>query len=180
MKSILIFLTILINFSLVAAESASEKGLRIVNEIKKHNDGFIGESSTMKLILINAFGDRVVREMKGKILEVEKDGDKSLIEFFNPKDVKGTKMLTWSHKDKDDDQWLYLPSVRRVKRISSRNKSSSFMGSEFSYEDLGSQEISKYTYEFLKDAKEAGKDVKCDIFSLVHYVKVARYQSSLA
>ncbi len=60
-------------------------------------------------------------------------------------------MLTWSHKVGSDDQWLYLPALKRVKRISSSSRTGSFMGSEFSYEDLGSDEIEKYTYKFLND-----------------------------
>jgi len=60
-------------------------------------------------------------------------------------------MLTHSHKVEDDDQWLFLPALKRVKRISSSNKAGSFMGSEFAYEDMTSQEIEKYTYRWLRD-----------------------------
>ena len=60
-------------------------------------------------------------------------------------------MLTHSHKVEDDDQWLYLPALKRVKRISSSNKAGSFMGSEFAYEDMTSQEIEKYSYRWLRD-----------------------------
>ena len=142
-----------------AKQTPEQKGLAIAKKIQAFNEGFVGEESDMQMILINAHGTKINRELKGKTMEVKGDGDKSLSIFLNPKDVKGTKMLTWSHKTKDDDQWLYLPSVRRVKRISSRNKSSSFMGSEFSYEDLGSQEIEKYQYKWLKDGKYKDKAV---------------------
>ncbi len=130
---------------------AESEGQKIAKKLKAANSGFIGESAEMQMILIDAHGSKITRLMKGKVKEVERDGDKAISIFLNPKDVKGTKMLTWSHRDKDDDQWLYLPTLRRVKRISSRNKSASFMGSEFSYEDLGSQEIEKYTYYLLKE-----------------------------
>jgi outer membrane lipoprotein-sorting protein len=60
-------------------------------------------------------------------------------------------MLTYSHGLDPDDQWLYLPALKRVKRISSRNKSGPFMGSTFAFEDLGSQEVEKYTYKYLRD-----------------------------
>ena len=69
------------------------------------------------------------------------------MEFVSPADVKGTKFLSYSHIKKDDDQWLYLPALKRVKRIASKNKSGSFMGSEFSYEDLSSFDADKYIYE---------------------------------
>ena len=90
------------------------------------------------------YADIILKEMK-------KDGDKGLMTFLWPADVKGTKMLTWAHKDQNDDQWIYLPALKRVKRITSSSKTGSFMGSEFSYEDLGSQEVEKYTYKLLKE-----------------------------
>ncbi|MBT4793093.1 MAG: outer membrane lipoprotein-sorting protein [Halobacteriovoraceae bacterium] len=139
-------------FSLVSySKNSQEKGLEIATKVQDANNQFLGEINTTKMILIDAYGAQTVRKMKGKILEVENDGDKSLSTFLEPLDVKGTKMLTWSHKQKNDDQWLYLPSLRRVKRISSSGQSSSFMGSEFSFEDLGSQEVEKFTYNYLKD-----------------------------
>ena len=113
------------------AQTVQEKGLKIVTENKAFNDGFGGESSEMTMVLINAHGDQTVRKMTSVSTEVKGDGDRSRIEFIQPADVKGTRMLTWSHGTKNDDQWLYLPSLKRVKRISSRSKSGSFMGSEF-------------------------------------------------
>jgi len=140
------------------AYSNQNKGLEVALKMDKSNTGFIGEMSKMTMTLINAHGDKTIRKMESKTLEVDGDGDKSLILFKWPTDVKGTKMLTWSHKNSDDDQWLYLPAMRRVKRISSRNKSGAFMGSEFSYEDLGSQEVEKFTYNYLKDEKIKSRD----------------------
>jgi outer membrane lipoprotein-sorting protein len=155
---LLILSFLFMGFSSLYAETPEEKGLRLAKEFEAANNGFIGESGKTELILIDAHGEKVVRIMKGKSKEVIGDGDKSISIFENPKDVKGTKMLTWSHKNKDDQQWLFLPSVRRVKKISSKNKSASFMGSEFSYEDLGSQEVEKYKFKWLKDTKFTGLD----------------------
>jgi hypothetical protein len=87
---------------------------------------------------------------------VENDGDKSLVVFDEPRDVKGTALLSFSHKVGDDDQWLYLPALKRVKRIASRNKSGPFMGSEFAYEDISSQEVEKYTYKFIEASMHEG------------------------
>lgn len=136
-----------------SAETPDQKGLRIAKLIETKNSGFMGEKSVMEMVLIDAHGTRVTRKLEGKVKEIKNDGDKSISIFLNPQDVKGTKMLTHSHKIGDDDQWLYLPSLKRVKRISSRGKSASFMGSEFSYEDLGSQETEKYDHNFVKDGK---------------------------
>lgn len=140
------------------AESPEARGLRIAVDAEKANDGFKSESSSMEMTLINAQGDKTVRKMQSTAMEKAGDGDRSIITFEWPADVKGTRMLTWSHKNKNDDQWLYLPSLNRVKRISSRNKSGSFMGSEFAYEDLGSQEVEKYKdYLYLGDDTFAGR-----------------------
>lgn len=108
--------------------------------------GFGDAVSEMKMTLINANGQTRERTMSMKVLEGDR-GDKSLMEFLTPADVKGTKFLNYEHLDRDDDQWLYLPALKRVKRIASKNKSGAFMGSEFSYEDLSAFNVEKYTYE---------------------------------
>ncbi len=120
-------------------------GYEIAKKADEVTSGFKSSKSVMQMVMINGAGQKTVRDMRGRTLEKE-GGDKSLMEFLSPADVKGTKLLTYQHVNKDDDQWLYLPALKRVKRISSRNKSGSFMGSEFSYEDISSQEVEKYTY----------------------------------
>jgi outer membrane lipoprotein-sorting protein len=119
--------------------------------------GYHDAKAEMVMTLINANGQERQRTMKSMVLE-KKGGDKSLMEFLTPADVKGTKFLSYEHADKDDDQWLYLPALKRVKRIASKNKSGSFMGSEFSYEDLTAFNIDKYSYS--GDAEEVTLDGK--------------------
>ncbi len=135
----------------LAEESAEEKGLRIAQEAEARDRGFGNYSADQTMILRSKRGQESERNLRISVLENEADGDKSLIVFNRPRDVKGTAMLTHSHKVEDDDQWLYLPALKRVKRISSSNKAGSFMGSEFAYEDMTSQEIEKYTYRWLRD-----------------------------
>lgn len=142
-----------------AAETPEEKGLAIAKEADRRNDGFGDTSATMQMILRNRQGEESKREIRSKALEVKEDGDKSLIIFDQPKDVEGTALLTYSHKTADDDRWLYLPALKRVKRIAGNNKAGPFMGSEFAFEDLGSQEVEKYTYKHLRDDKLDGQDV---------------------
>lgn len=141
------------------SEDAAQKGYRIAKELREANKKFRGEVASMELVLISAHGESVTRKMMGKALEVDGDGDKSLIVFLWPADVKGTKLLTWSHLSESDDQWLYLPALKRVKRINSSNKTGSFMGSEFSYEDIGSVEVDKYTYKFIKSEKKNNHEI---------------------
>lgn len=144
------------NFALVfnaLAKTPSEIGQEIAKAMQERSEGYLGEIGTMTMILINAHGEKIERKMTGKVLEIKDEGDWSLSEFLSPLDVKGTKMLTWSYKNENDKQWLYLPAIKRVKRISSSSRFSSFMGSEFSYEDLGGQEIEKYNFLWLRDEK---------------------------
>ena len=140
----------------VYSETAEEKGLAIAMEADKRDEGFGDYTANMTMILKNRQGKESKRTIRSKTLEVPGDGDKSLSIFDTPRDVKGTAFLTFSHKKGDDEQWLYLPALKRVKRINSRNKSGSFMGSEFAYEDIASQEVEKYTYKHLREEEYQG------------------------
>jgi len=135
----------------VYAQTAEEKGLYIAREVEKHDQGWIDARISMKMILRNKQGDESRRDIRMKILEINGDGDKSLTTFDSPRDVKGTSFLSYSHIIAADDQWLYMPALKRVKRISSANKSGPFMGSQFAYEDLASFEVDKYDYKYLRD-----------------------------
>lgn len=126
------------------------KGLWVAQQIDNRDSGFINQTSDTKMLLANKQNQTSERILRIKTLEVKGDGDKSLIVFDSPKDVKGTAFLSYSHATSPDDQWLYLPALKRVKRISTSNKSGPFMGSEFAYEDLSSQEVEKYTYKYLE------------------------------
>lgn len=145
--------------SIAIASSPEQRGLELSKKADVANDGYKGESSTMEMVLVNAHGDKTSRKLRSEQIEVTGDGDRSRIEFEWPADVKGTRMLTWTHKQGNDDQWLFLPAINRVKRISSGNKSGSFMGSEFAYEDLGSQEVEKYKHKYLADDALDGRKV---------------------
>lgn len=140
----------------LAEESPEARGLSIANEIDLRDTGFADTRVDMKMLLKNRHGETSTREMSMKTLEVNGDGDKTLIYFDQPRDVKGTAFLSFTHKEGQDDQWLYLPALARVKRIASNNKSGPFVGSEFAYEDLSSQEVEKYTYQFIEEVDVAG------------------------
>ncbi len=161
-KNILIvsplLLAVLLPATLIHAETAEEKGLAIAVEADKRDTGFSDFSASMVMELRNKQGDVSKRTIRLQTLEVIGDGDKSMSIFDSPADVKGTSFLTFSHAIKPDEQWLYLPALKRVKRINSKNKSGPFMGSEFAYEDLASQEIEKYTYKYIRDENLNGVD----------------------
>ena len=146
-------IVIAMNLCLLPAALAdnADRGLEIAKQVDRQDTGFVDQSAEMIMELKNKQGQTNSREVRVKTLEVEGDGDKGLSIFDTPADIKGTASLTYSHALKPDEQWLYLPALKRVKRISSKNKSGPFMGSEFAYEDISSQEIEKYTYKYIKD-----------------------------
>ncbi|MCF7569053.1 outer membrane lipoprotein-sorting protein [Sabulilitoribacter arenilitoris] len=150
MKNLII--TMVTSIAITAMGIAQEnKGLEIAKAAVQADLGFNSSMVNLKMLLTNSNGQISERALTIKTLELHEDGDKSLIVFESPRDVKGTSTLTYTHKIGSDDQWLYLPSIKRVKRISSNNKSGPFVGSEFAYEDLSSQEIEKYNYKFLEE-----------------------------
>ena len=138
---------------------AKAKGLAVAKEMKARNTGWGDSEAKMTMILRDKGGNETDRKVRVKSLEVEGDGDKGLSIFDEPRDVEGTAFLTYSHIEGNDDQWLYLPALKRVKRISSSNKSGPWMGSEFAYEDLSSFEVEKYDYKFLREDELDGEKV---------------------
>lgn len=139
--------------------SSQQKGLEIAKEIKARNTGWGNSQSDLTMTLRTKKGQEIVREMRSKSLEVENDGDKGLTIFDTPLDVKGTSFLSFSHTDSADDQWIYLPALKRVKRIASRNKSGPFLSSEFAFEDLSSFEIEKFEFNYLRDESLDGQEM---------------------
>ena len=129
------------------------RGLAIAEEMDRRDSGWSDAKARMKMVLTNAAGDISERELQFTMLEVTEanEGDWSLMVFDKPRDIEGTALLTHAHVGEPDDQWLYLPAVKRVKRISSSNKSGPFVGSEFAFEDLAAQEVGKFTYQWLRD-----------------------------
>lgn len=160
MKPIVMFSILFIfHISLPASakQDADAKGYEIAEKCDKASRGFKGEDSSMKMDIISASGEKIFRNLDMQKKEVQ-DGERIIMHVESPADVKGTKLLTWTHKTEDDEQWLYLPAIKRVKRISAHLKSGSFMGSEFAYEDFSQKEISKFKHKFLREEKLNGRD----------------------
>lgn len=134
------------------------KGLSIAKEAKLRDFGWGDSTAKMEMLLRNKQGKTSLRKIRIKSKEMDNDGDKSLTVFDQPRDVKGTAFLSFSHAVTPDEQWLFLPALKRVKRISSSTKSGPFMGSEFAFEDLASFEVEKYSYQFIKEETVNGMD----------------------
>lgn len=140
------------------AGKPEDQGLAIAREADARDAGFGDSRNELTMVLKDQYGNRQERYMRNRVLEQENDGDKSIIIFDNPGNVKGTAFLSYTHKAGPDDQWLYLPSLKRTKRIASSNKAGAFMNSEFAYEDIASQEVEKYRYKYLRDEKIDDRD----------------------
>ncbi len=147
-----------ISIIIITAFARVITGLEIAQEAEKSDNGWISSSNILTMTLTNRKGQKTTRHMHGYFMEVEGDGDMSMTIFDTPVDVKGTASMIYTHKIGDDDQWLYLPAIGRVKRISSSNKSGPFMGSEFAFEDLSSQELEKYTYKYISEELMNGEE----------------------
>lgn len=157
MKKIIISSLITVVLFAQSAQDIAEKSFKAIS-------GYGGSEAISLMILKSANGTK--NERKLKVIRKEgENGDKSYIEFLYPNDIKGTKLLSFEVIGEDDKQWLYLPALKRIKRISSRNKSGSFVGSEFSYEDISSINYKNYTYP--NEAEIVTKDGK-------NYYKIVR------
>jgi len=135
-----------------AAEGSPEaKGLAIARETERRTDGFVDDRGDLTMILRDAHGREAVRKLSGAALERPEDADRALIVFSEPAEVRGAVLLTHNHVDRESEQWMYLPALSRVRRISTASRSGPFMGSEFSFEDMTLPTVEKFTYRWLRD-----------------------------
>ena len=134
-------------------------GREIMEKVNTRNAGD-QSISEMEMILIDKKGNKRVRKIKTFGLEQGKNS-KSLMFFVSPADVKNTGFLTYDYDEsgKDDDQWLYLPALRKTKRIASGDKSGSFMGSDLNYSDMSSPSLDLYNFTLMKETEVKGQKV---------------------
>lgn len=140
--------------SSISADTPIQKGLYIAGLVSKANEGFKGEHTKGRLTIITKGQPQIKREFEFYAKETA-TGDKNLSRILWPLDAKGIALLSWTHTDRDDDQWIYLPEMNKVRRLNVSNQKGSFLGSEFSYEDIASHLNSvspyKYSYIFIKE-----------------------------
>jgi hypothetical protein len=125
----------------------------IMEKVNERDDGD-RSISEMEMILIDKKGKKRIRKIKTYGREIGKDSQ-SLMFFLTPADVKNTGFLTFDYDEsgKDDDQWLYLPALRKTKRIAAGDKSGSFMGSDLNYSDMSSPDLDLYDYTLMKETE---------------------------
>jgi outer membrane lipoprotein-sorting protein len=153
--------TLTIALALLAAQPAlaAMSAREIMQAVDDRDDGD-NRTADMKMVLIDKNGDERVRSIHS--FDKDKGEDKQRIMFFlSPADVKDTGFLTYDYdaSDKDDDQWLYLPALRKSKRIASSDKSGSFMGSDFNYSDMTRRNLDDYEFKILKEGDVRGEKV---------------------
>ena len=134
-------------------------GREIMEKVDARDDGD-NMTANVEMILIDKKNSRRIRKMK--IFSKDKGKDTWKLQFFfAPADVKDTGFLTYDYYEggRDDDQWLYLPDLHKTKRIATSDKSSAFMGSDFSYADMTRRVLDEWTYKLLKEGEVAGHKV---------------------
>lgn len=181
----LISLTMLLVMSLpfadrVLAAGAESRGFDIAARSDRSDVGFGDSEVELTMVLRNAAGQETRRSLK--ILTLEKPdetvGDKSLVVFETPRDIEGTALLSHARILEPDNQWLYLPALKRVKRISSANKSGPFVGSEFAFEDFTSLELNKFDYRYF--GEESCDEYVCDVVERLPVYEKSGYTRQVA
>ena len=157
--SITIF-SILISGALMLPEKVFALNGREIMEKVNARDTGDRSITEMEMILIDKKGNKRVRKLKTFGLEKGKDS-LSLMFFLSPADVRNTGFLTLDYDEsgKDDDQWLFLPALRKTKRIAAGDKSGSFMGSDLNYSDMTSPDLNLYEYTLMKETEVKGQKV---------------------
>ena len=146
-----------------AAAQADDRGFEVAARSDRSDLGFGDSSVELTMVLRNAAGQESSRSLRITTLEKpdETVGDRSLVVFDTPRDIEGTALLSHAKILDPDDQWLYLPALKRVKRISSANKSGPFVGSEFAFEDFTAIELNKFDDTYVR--QELCGDLVCDV-----------------
>ncbi len=147
--------TVLSNAAMAEEKASARQIMDKVTE-NRRLDGSEGRST---MTIYNEKGQKRVRKLA--MVTKTYDGgktEKKLSRFLAPADVKGTGFLAYDYEKKDDDMWMYLPSLRKTRRIVSSEKSKSFMGSEFSYNDMNIPNLDDYNFKHVKEEKTDGVD----------------------
>lgn len=135
----------------IPLQAETLSGRDIIDRAYQNSSGFIDMTHRIRMVLIDESGDRTEREMLLKA-RIGDNGEASSLSIFTaPQREKGIALLTKADKNDTDEQWLYLPSTKRLKRITGASRTSSFRGSEFTFEDLSDQKPDHYRFQRAED-----------------------------
>ena len=143
----------------VHTAAAQPTALEIMTRVNERETGH-SESANLQMVLEDPGGHQRRRSLKSFSRDIE-GGSQNIIFFLAPANLKDTAFLTYDYEDPDhdDDQWLYLPALRRTKRIAGGDRSGSFMGSDFSYADMTTRPLNRYTNSIMKQTTVNGAPV---------------------
>jgi len=149
-KKMLLLLTVFFSLHSIQQVKSQQTGLQImqkVYDLPTPKD----MQAELTMTLTNKQGEKRVRKLS-QFISNDGNMEKKIMFFISPADVKGTSFMNWSYNtEKDDDQWIYLPALKRTKRISSGSKGDYFMGSDFTYDDLGDRHPNEDNHKFLRE-----------------------------
>ncbi len=137
----------LMSFSLVQAADLTG---RQVMEKQKERHKVKSEIGAEIMLLVDKDKNQEKRQVKRYAKETEKDLHRYLVVFLSPADIKGTALLTWEQKGRENDQWLYLPAQKKMQRIAKGSKKNYFMGTDFTYEDMEPEDIDNFEYTIIR------------------------------
>jgi len=176
-KKSLVFAVTLLTVPFLAFSQAEPTGLKIIENVY-HRPTSEDMQGDLTMTLTNAHGETRVR----RIHQFTRDFgqvEKKIMFFQYPADVRDTAFMTWGYDEsgKDDDQWIYLPALKKVKRISSDSKSDYFMGSDFTYDDLGDRHPADDVHKLLREETLDGSP--CYVVESIPVQKDYMYSSTV-
>ncbi len=141
----------------VPGAQADDKGTDIMTKVAE-NRRLAGSEAIVEMRIVDEKGQVRTRKLK-MATKLSTDGktEKRIYRFLEPEDVKGTGILVFDHEAKADDIWVFLPALRKSRRVVSSERSQSFMGSEFTYGDLNIPVLSEYSYKYLGEESQGGE-----------------------
>ena len=168
----IVFITAAVLIS--SANAGAQSGWDIMVKVDERDDGDTRKSS-LTMTLINKRGSTRVRDVISYGKDYGKDS-KQLMYFKKPEDVEGTCFLSWEYDDvsKEDDKWLYMPALRKERRISGRSSNDYFMGTDFTYDDMGDRNVDEDVHTLKGEDVFEGKE--CWIIESVPVEKKRLYK----
>ena len=162
MKLFLLIALSLINYSVQAA--CSKDGLAIMKEQEKRNS-VTYESQVQSVVLLDVKSkQKEKRTMKHYSHKAGSGKEKALLTFVSPADIKGSAVLNW-RESSSEDQWVYLPGLKKLQRIASGSKRKYFMGTDFTFADLEGEVLKNYDYICEKETPCPSKKGKCFVIT---------------
>jgi len=131
--------------------------------VRRQQQAFLYAAQDFRADVSMRLVDREGQERRRRLTMLRRDvgegsDQKYYIYFHEPADVRGTAFLVWKYQDKDDDRWLFIPAIKLVTRVAAKDAQSSFVGSDFSYEDISGRDLAADSYKLVKEEAQAGKD----------------------